>query len=64
MVRVKIIKGHKKYSVGETVEVTRNEAHGLIDSGIAMLSKDMTAGDYTIDSLPPVKKTKRIRRYG
>lgn len=57
MLRLKIIKAHKKYSVGETVEVTRNEAHGLIDGGFAMLSKDMTEMDYTT-----AKKSDRIRR--
>lgn len=46
MIRVKIIKPHKKYNVGETVYVTPNEAHGLIDSGFAEKTKDMTATDY------------------
>lgn len=45
--RVKIIKANKKYRVGETVEVSPNEAHGLIDSGLAIVSKDMVETDYT-----------------
>lgn len=46
MVRIKIIKAHKNYKVGETVYVTKNEAHGLIDSGFAQQTKDMTSTDY------------------
>lgn len=46
MIRVKIIKPHKKYNVGETVYVTPNEAHDLIDSGFGEKTKDMTATDY------------------
>lgn len=53
MLRVKIVKPHKKYTVGQIVEVTRNEAHGLLDGGFAVMSKDMTVTDY---------KTNRIRR--
>lgn len=46
MVRVKIIKPHKKYQVGDILFLSRNEAFGLIDSGFAQQSKDMTAVDY------------------
>lgn len=46
MVRIKIIKPHKKYSVGDTVYVTPNEAHGLIDGGFATRTKDMVATDF------------------
>lgn len=46
MVRVKIIKPHKKYKVGETVYVERNDAHTLIDGGFGILTKDMVATDY------------------
>lgn len=46
MIRLKIIKKHKKYNVGETVYVTPNEAHGLLDGGFAERSKDMTSTDY------------------
>lgn len=53
MLRVKIVKAHKNYRVGDIVSVTRNEAHGLIDSGFAIMSKDMTAVDY---------RTNKVRR--
>lgn len=46
MIRLKIIKPHKKYSVGSTVEVTPNEAHGLLDGGFAEKTKDLVATDY------------------
>lgn len=46
MIRLKITKPHKKYNVGETVYVTPNEAHGLLDGGFAERTKDMTATDY------------------
>lgn len=46
MIRLKIIKPHKKYNVGETVYVTPNEAHGLLDGGFAERTKDMTATDF------------------
>lgn len=54
MIRLKIIKPHKKYAIGQTVEVTNNEAHGLLDGGFAMYSKDVVATD--------VPKTKVKRR--
>lgn len=41
MIRVKITKNYKQYKVGETVEVTPNIAHGLIDGGYGIISKDM-----------------------
>jgi hypothetical protein len=48
MVRVKIIKPHKQYKVGDTVELSPNEAFGLLDSGVAEKAKDMIATDYKI----------------
>lgn len=56
MLRVKIVKPHKKYTLNQVVEVSRNEAHGLIDGGFAIMSKDMTAVDYS------VSKVKRYKR--
>lgn len=53
MIRIKIIKPHYKYRVGDTVEVSKNEAFGLLDSGVGIKAKDMVAVDY---------KTKRIKR--
>lgn len=54
MVRLKIIKSHKKYNVGQTVYVTPNEAHGLLDGGFAERTKDMTSSDY--------RTAKRVKR--
>lgn len=51
MIRIKIIKPHKKYKVGETVYVTPNEAHGLIDSGFGVKAKDMVATDYRAEKV-------------
>lgn len=46
MKRVRILKNYKQYRVGDVVTVSPNEAFGLIDSGVAMISKDMTQTDY------------------
>lgn len=46
--RIKIIKPHKKYKVGDTVQVTPNVGFGLIDSGVAVITKDIVASDYRI----------------
>lgn len=46
MVRVKIIKSHKRYKTGETLYLTNNEAFDLIDGGFAIQTKDMTSTDY------------------
>ena len=63
MRRIKIIKPHKQYKVGETVYVTPNEAHDLIDKGFGEKTKDMTATDYrTADGNPTIVRTKHSRR--
>lgn len=46
MIRIKIIKPTNKYKVGDTVYVSPNEAHGLIDSGAGSKTKDMTQADH------------------
>jgi len=43
IMRIKIIKPTKKYYKGEIVEVSKNVAFGLIDSGVGIISKDMTS---------------------
>lgn len=53
--RVRFIKKHKDYASGDVIEVTPNVAFGLIDSGYAILSKDMTEDDYK------PKKTKVVK---
>ena len=62
MIRLKITKHHKKYNVGETVYVTPNEAHGLIDGGFAERTKDMTAANYRISNGRPTKLRPRKRK--
>jgi hypothetical protein len=44
--RIKIVKDHKQHRKGQTLEVSPNEAFGLIDCGVAVLSKDLTPDDY------------------
>lgn len=44
--RVRIIKSTKKHRVGEILEVSRNVAFGLLDSGVAVISKDLISVDY------------------
>ena len=51
--RVRIIKPTKRYNKGELVDVSRNVAFGLIDSGVGILSKDMVIEDY---------KTKKVKK--
>lgn len=50
--RIKIIRTNKKYSKGEVVDVSKNVAFGLIDSGLGIISKD-------IDSLDLERKPNR-----
>lgn len=54
--RVKIIKNTFHYKKDEIVEVSNNEAFGLIDSGYGILTKDMTVQDY--------KVTKKVKKNG
>lgn len=44
--RIKFIKDHKGNPKGSIKEVSPNEAFGLIDSGVAQVTKDMTSDDY------------------
>lgn len=44
--RVKYLRDHKGHSKGSVVSVSPNEAFGLIDSGVAIISKDLTEQDY------------------
>lgn len=43
--RIRLTKDHKQNKKGDIVEVSRNEAFHLIDSGLGMVSKDMTERD-------------------
>lgn len=44
--RIKITKPHKKYQVGEIVEVSPNVGFGLIDSGVGVQTKGLEKSDY------------------
>lgn len=46
MQRIKFLKSYKQYKTGQIEVIDNNEAFGLIDSGIAIISKDMTPDDY------------------
>lgn len=48
MVRIKILKDYKDYKKDDIINVTPNVAFGLIDKGIAMVSKDMVSNDYIV----------------
>lgn len=44
--RIKIIKDYRIYKKDQVLVVSPNIAFGLVDSGIAIVSKDMTPDDY------------------
>lgn len=44
--RIKYIKDHKGKKKGDVEDVTPNVAFGLIDSGAAQVTKDMSPDDY------------------
>lgn len=54
MRRVRITTNYKKYKAGDVIEVSNNEAFGLIDRGVAVIAKDIVVQDYK------VKKVKRV----
>lgn len=51
MIRVKLLSTGRHGKKGEVVSLSNNEAFGLIDSGQAELTKDMTQGDMKTKSL-------------
>ena len=48
--RVKIIKSQGKYREGEIIEVSKNVAFGLTDSGVGIVTKDITKQDIKVKS--------------
>ena len=65
MPRVRIIKSQRGYRQGDIVEVSKNVAFGLIDSGVGVISKDMTEQDYKVNTLDEEQANankRRIRR--
>lgn len=59
--RVKIIKPHKKYAVGQTLHVSTNEGFGLIDSGFAIQTKDVTSSEWQTNKEVNNGNTGRLR---
>lgn len=47
-IRVKILRDYKDFRKGQTLYLSPNEAFGLIDSGRAEVTKDMTEFDYHV----------------
>jgi len=50
MQRIRITRDYRQYRKDQVVVMDNNEAFGLIDSGVAVLSKDMTSSDYKVKS--------------
>ena len=50
MPRVKLLKDCKQGKKDAVVTLSPNEAFGLIDSGVAIVTKDMVESDYKITS--------------
>ncbi len=46
MIRIKLLKDYRGNRIGSILVVDNNEAFGLIDSGKAIVSKDMIPDDY------------------
>lgn len=62
--RIKIVKKHRQYKVNEVVEVSKNEAFGLLDSGVGVISKDMVETDYkTLDEEQANGITTKLRTH-
>lgn len=65
MIRVRFIKNYKNFTKGDISSFSNNEAFGLIDQGIAMVSKDITETDTSITKIGSTKttqfKTKRTK---
>lgn len=43
--RVRFIKNHKEHNKGDTLVVSPNVGFGLIDKGVAIVSKDITESE-------------------
>jgi len=37
MIQLKLLRGHEQWKKGEVIEVNKNEAHTLIDRGVAKI---------------------------
>lgn len=56
--RIRFTKDYKGHKTGDIIEVSRNEAFGLIDSGVAIVSKELTKRDYKVQPVK-IRTTKR-----
>lgn len=64
MIRVKFVKDHKQYKSGDIETLSPNEAFGLIDSGKAIVSKDMVESDtVTTEAKKSNYKPAKIRSF-
>ena len=62
MIRVKFIKNYKQYKKDDVQVFSPNEAFGLIDSGCAIVSKDIAEQDTFVTQTPTTfKKRKNIK---
>ncbi len=63
--RIRITKDQGSYKKGDIVDVSRNVAFGLIDSGVGVISKDMTPDDYKQagdkDGKPTLVRTDKLK---
>lgn len=50
MLRVKMLQSNKHGRKGDVVVMDNNEAFGLLDSGHAVITKDMVSSDYKLTS--------------
>ena len=55
--RIRFITNHKHYKRGDTINVSPNEAFGLIDIGVVKVTKDVTLVDYKISEVKYGKST-------
>ena len=53
--RIRITKKHRKYAVGQTVDVSPNEAFGLLDGGFGVQTKDIVDVEMSRTSIPSRK---------
>lgn len=60
MIRVKFLKDYKEFKKNAIELVSNNVAFGLIDSGVAIISKDMVENDYKTSDFVPTNKRKKI----
>lgn len=58
--RIKFIKSVGQYRQGQVAYVTPNEAHGFIDAGFAVISKDMVEGD--MRTKVPLKRLNKAQK--